>query len=194
MLNRYCNSRRCREAASELVSSLAPLCLPGPSVVTNEIVGGPKLWHALGHRRAHTRIDAHLDELFPEVVLFEQFPLSWSEKRDGKGYKNRSRYDLNMALTVAIVALFMGVKHLNARHDYDLENWAQHFESEAQALQWKASRIRIGILSTYNMPMCALIKKAVKFVHSLEPAVLGLFPQASLQQLDIGVTSADATH
>ena len=41
--------------------------------------------------------------------------------------------------------------------------------------------------------MCALIKKALAFVYSLKPAVLERFSEASLRQLDIGVTSADAT-
>ena len=77
--------------------------------------------------------------------------------------------------------------------NFRLHYWSLQFESRAQALQWKASRIRIGILSTYNMPMCALIKKALAFVYSLEPAVLGIFSRESLQQLDIGVTSAGAT-
>ena len=104
-----------------------------------------------------------------------------------------SRYDLDVALTVAIVALFVGVRHLRARYDYDLEDWAEHFESEAQALQWRTSRIRIGILSTYNMPMCALIRTAVKFIYSLEPGVLGMFLPGTWEQIEIVVTSADAT-
>ena len=42
------------------------------------------------------------------------------------------------------------------------------------------------------MPMCAIIKLAVEFVNSLEPSVLGL-ARTALEQLDIVVTSADAT-
>ena len=108
LLNRYCSSRRCREAAAELVTSLAPLCLPGPSWPWNTVIGGHKLWPALGHRRANKPIDAYLDRLFPAVVLFESFPLSWREKRDCVNCVKSSRYDLDVALTVAIVALFLG--------------------------------------------------------------------------------------
>ena len=49
--------RCCREAAEELVSSLAPLCLPSPSVVWNEMIDGQKLWPALGHREALASVD-----------------------------------------------------------------------------------------------------------------------------------------
>ena len=98
LLNRYCSSRRCRGAAAELVTSLAPLFLPGPFWPWNTVVGGQKLWPALSHRRANK----------PAVVLFESFPLSWREKRDCVNYVKSSRYDLDVALTVAIVALFLG--------------------------------------------------------------------------------------
>ena len=83
LLNRYCNSRRCREAAAELVSSLAPLCLPGPSVVWNEMINGQKLWPALGHRRAHTRI-VHI-----EMSFFLQ--LCFSRRLNYLGLRNETR-------------------------------------------------------------------------------------------------------
>ena len=70
LLNRYHNSRRCREASAELVSFLSPLCMPSAPEVWNHIVDGKRLWPALGHREARTRIDRYLDREFPEILLF----------------------------------------------------------------------------------------------------------------------------
>ena len=87
----------------------------------------------------------------------------------------------------------MGVRLWCARQEYDLKNWVEHFHSEAEALEWKSSRIQIGIVLNRNLRMCAFIEKAVRFIYSLKPAVPGLFPPASLEQLDIVITSAAST-
>ena len=137
LLNRYCRSLRCRQAAAELVTSLAPLCLPGPEELWKTIIHGHKVWPALRERPANKRIDLYFDDRFPEVSLFELFPLSSSEKRHCVGYVNNSRYDLDIALTVAVVALYVGVQHLRARYSYDLASWKKHLKARLKLQRGK---------------------------------------------------------
>ena len=116
------------------------------------------------------------------------FSLSWCEKRGRVDYDKSGRDDFDVALTFVIVALSAGVRHMCARQDYDLGNGSQ-----AETLQGRASRIRIGISSSHNSRVTALMRSALRFIYSLEPAVLGLFLPASLDQLDIVIASADST-
>ena len=69
LLNRYCRSLRCRQAAAELVTSLAPLCLPGPESLWKTIIDGYKVWLALRERPATKQIDSYLDAIFPEILF-----------------------------------------------------------------------------------------------------------------------------
>ena len=173
LFNRYCSSLRCREAATELVMLLAPLCL-----------------RCLGN----APIESYLDKLSPEFLLFDFFPLSWCDKRVCVDYVRSIPQNFDLLVTVATVPLSTGVLYLLAHHDYDPEYWVQYVESEAQSLQSRASLIRIDILSNRSVPKCGLRRQVVRFFCNVEPAVFGLFLLASsLEQLDIVTISADVT-
>jgi len=172
---------------------LALLCLRVSSCLLNTDIDEEKVWPAMCRRTADKRVGLYLDRRSPVLPFFESCKLSRCERPGCVDHIQSNCQDFDVAVTVVIEALSMGVQLWCARQEYDLKNWVEHLHSEAEALEWKSSRIQIGIFSKCNLRMCALIEKVGRFIYTRKPAVPGLFPPASLEQLNIVVISAAST-
>ena len=104
--NRERSGLRCRTEAARFVSTLAPFCLPGGSDFWNRIVGGQRLWSPLRPRGTFPRpsppppIDAFMDRLIPEIILFRAVDLPNLSHRARVMYVGHSRVDMEIALSI----------------------------------------------------------------------------------------------
>ena len=132
-LNRYRPSHRCPLAAAEVVSSLAPLCLPGPRELWSTLVDHKKVWEDLQPRDVSSALDKYLRRYVPEVLLFDAFP-----KRILRGIPvpdriGTSRIQLLLVLPAVAAALWLGRQIFTAKHDCSLDQWHSHFASREDA-------------------------------------------------------------
>ena len=95
-------------------------------------VNGILLWAPL-QPRTKSRIDEYLDYCLPEVIRYDC--ILPSERGRTFGYINHSRYDLDVALAAAAVALYLVKLRLWCRSQYDYSLWHLHFDSESEADQ-----------------------------------------------------------
>ena len=113
-LNRYCNGSRCREAATDLVMLLAPLCL---SLLEN------------------TFLEFYLDEIVPQFVSFEFFLLSWWDKRVCFDSFRSNPQNFDPVVIVVTIHSSTGVQYLLVQHEGDSEDWVQLFGSKDRSFQ-----------------------------------------------------------
>jgi hypothetical protein len=172
---------------------LALSCVRMSSCLLNTDIDEEKVWSAVCRRTADKSVGLYLDRRSLVLPFFESSKLSRCKRPGCIDHVQSNCPDFDVALTVVSEALLMGVQLWCARQEYDLENWVENFHSEAEAFEWKSSRIQIGIFSNYNSRMCALIEKVGRFIYTLKPAVPRLFPAASLEQLNIVVFTVAST-
>ena len=75
LLYRDRRSQRLRSIASELVTTLSPICLPGKPEFWQTLIKGRPVWSALEPREYQTRSNAYLDERLPEIIQFDLLSL-----------------------------------------------------------------------------------------------------------------------
>ena len=74
------------------------------------------------------------------VVLFEAFELSWSEKRDSKGCKNRSRYDLNICTRIfAAIRYWCRFCGASAEQILRQSDLPTRFKTSASKTSWRCT-------------------------------------------------------
>jgi hypothetical protein len=108
LLNRDRRSQRLRSIASELVTTLSPICLLGKPEFWQTLIKGRLVWSALEPREYQTRINAYLDERLPEIIQFDYLPLTEAELDVSFGKINHSKCDMNLALMAAAAIIAAG--------------------------------------------------------------------------------------
>ena len=167
LLNRYRPSRRCSLAAAKVVSSLAPLCLPGPRELWSILVDHKKVWEDLQPRDVSSALDKYLRRYVPEVLLFDAFPERILRGIPVPDRIGTSRIQLLLVLPAVAAALWLGRQILTAKHDYSLDQWHSHFASREDARAWKNAEVKVHLLSAYAA-MKSILSEAIDFFASME--------------------------
>ena len=148
LLNRYRGGQRCPAQTANLVTRLAPLCLPSPRTLWFQEVDGQSVWDALRPRPRSEVSDALLINL-PRVLVFSFIDLEHSGCENVVGKKGYSRYDLRSALCSTAVGLALAVMEQQVKQNYDLEQWSTHFPSREAAEAWVHTNSVVPVLSPF---------------------------------------------
>ena len=165
LVNRYKKGARCRDKTAQLITLLAPHCLPAPATFWTQPVHGQPVWSPLQPRGSGQLFEAYLDDCLEEVIRFDTLS-GWASASAGfhlVGDIHHSRYNLVMAFASAAIAVSLALRTRKILRDYDIEQWAAHFDSRDAAMIRLQAGLDIHCLTPYRI-MVPLISLAIKII------------------------------
>ena len=143
----FCNrdqpGQRCRAAVARMVTQLSTDCLPAPGNFWTSPVEGNPICADLAPRTAITPLDTLLDSNSPEVICFHTFSLDHNDTLAARGRDaTNSRYDLNLCIISAAVALAVAFKEAIMRRKFDCEQLKNCGVSLEEARTWRGKKNR----------------------------------------------------